>query len=109
VTQVLVPSRSPGDTAIAMDRLEILRNTIRDADQLRATGPTTDSYLRWRDGVDELLADLLGPDHRTRRAFQDAVTPDRALDAEGIQIEGAHGMVVRIDQGVAVIRTLLGE
>ena len=92
-----------------MDRLEILRNTVRDADYLRASGPATDAYLRWRDGADELLADLLGPDHRTRRAFHDAVAPNRALDAEGIQVEGAHGMLWRIDQGVAVLRTLLGE
>ena len=37
------------------------------------------------------------------------MTEPRDGQDEGLQIEGAHGMAVRIDGGAAVLRRLLGE
>ena len=92
-----------------MDRTGVIQEQIGQAVLLHAAGPPTDQYLRWRDRSDELLADLVGADHPLRAAFRDAVGPMDPLDTEGLQIEGAHGMRVRIQRGAQVLRQLLGE
>lgn len=92
-----------------MDRTSVIRAQIDQARRLTAAGPPTDQYLRWRDRSDELLGDLVGNDHPLRRAFREAVAPNDPLDAEGLQIEGAHGMQVRIERGARVLSQLLGE
>ena len=92
-----------------MDRDSIIRAQIDEAARLRAAGPPTDAYLRWRDRSAELLTDFVGAGHPLRAAFQAAVGPIDPLDSEGMQIEGAHGMAVRIDEGAQVLRRLLGE
>jgi hypothetical protein len=92
-----------------MDRHSVIRAQIDEAARLRAAGPPTDAYLRWRDRSAELLRDLLGPSHPLLAAFQAAVGPIDPLDSEGLQIDGAHGMAVRIDGGAAVLRHAIGE
>jgi hypothetical protein len=92
-----------------MDRAMVIRRQLEQAQRLHAAGPPTDEYLRWRDGADELLRDLVGADHPLRQAFRQAVAPVDALDCEGLQIEGEHGMAVRIDRGAEVLRHVLGE
>jgi hypothetical protein len=92
-----------------MDRTSIIRGQIDQAVRLRAAGPPTDQYLRWRDRSDALLTDLVGVDHPLRTAFRAAVAPIDPLDSEGLQVEGAHGMKVRIQGGEQVLREVLGE
>ncbi len=91
-----------------MDRSSVIRAQIAQANRLQAAGPPTDQYLRWRDRSDELLADLVGADHPLRAEFRDAVAPQDPLDSEGLQIEGEHGMRVRIERGAGVLQRLLG-
>ncbi|PZC47700.1 MAG: hypothetical protein DK306_001036 [Chloroflexi bacterium] len=92
-----------------MDRTQVIRAQIDQASRLIAAGPPTDEYLRWRDRSHELLTDLVGREHPLQQAFQAAVAPFDPLDAEGMQIEGAHGMQVRIQQGAQVLRRILGD
>ncbi len=91
-----------------MDSTEILHEQIARARRLRASGPTTIDYLRWRDDTDALLSSLMGPDAELVTQFREALGPYDALDAEGIQIDGEHGMQVRIERGETLLRTLLG-
>ena len=91
-----------------MDRSSVIRAQIEQATRLQAAGPPTDQYLRWRDRSDELLADLVGADHPLRAEFREAVAPMDPLDAEGLQIEGEHGMQVRIERGASILRRVLG-
>ena len=98
-----------GHNSSAMDRADLLRHSLAQAQDLRATGPTTDAYLRWRDEADEILADLLGPEHAVRRDFRLAVGPFDPLDAEGLQISGPDGLRSRLQRGADVLRTVLGQ
>ncbi len=91
------------------DAAALIRACIGQARRLRATGPTTIDYLQWRAQVDEQLVDLLGAEHTLRQQFRSAVGPFGPLDAEGLQIEGEHGMRVRIQRGTEVLQTILGE
>ena len=86
---------------------ELIRDCLGRTRRLRATGPTTIDFLRWREEVDELLVDLLGSDHTLRLAFRSAAGPFDSLDAEGLQIEGEHGMQVRVQRGADVLQTIL--
>lgn len=92
-----------------MDRTSVIREQINEAARLQAAGPPTDLYLRWRDRSDELLRDLVGADHPLRAAFREAIAPVEAVAAEGLAIEGGHGMRVRIERGARVLRQVLGE
>ena len=92
-----------------MNRADSIREQIAQADRLRSSGPPTDAYLRWRDGVDLLLADLLGSANKLRQSFREAVGPFDPLDAEGLAIEGESGMRLRIDRGTKVLRQVLGQ
>jgi hypothetical protein len=91
------------------DAADLIRACIGQARRLRATGPTTIDYLRWREQAEELLTDLLGAEHTLRLQFHSAVGPFDPLDAEGLQIEGEHGMRVRIQRGTGVLQAILGE
>ena len=97
------------DTPAQMDRVDRIREQIDQAARLQSAGPPTDAYLRWRDGVDLLLADLLGNAHNLRQSFREAVGPFDPLDAEGLAIEGESGMRLRIDRGTKVLRQALGQ
>ncbi len=92
-----------------MDSADYIRECLDQARRLWASGPTTDEYLRWRDQTDELLHDLLGTEHALSQQFRAAVGPFHPLDAEGLAIEGEHGMRVRIQRGRAVLHEILGE
>ena len=91
----------------AIDSSDLIRACLGQARRLHASGPTTIDYLRWREEVDELLVDLLGSDHTLRLAFRSAAGPFDSLDAEGLQIEGEHGMQVRVQRGADVLQTIL--
>jgi hypothetical protein len=91
----------------ANDSADLIRACLGRTLRLRATGPTTIDFLRWREEVDELLVDLLGPDHTLRLEFRTAVGPFDSLDAEGLQIEGEQGMRVRVQRGADVLQTIL--
>lgn len=92
-----------------MDRTSVIRAQIDEAALLQAAGPPTDLYLRWRDRSAELLRDLVGGDHPLHAAFREAVGPLEPIAAEGLSIEGEHGMRVRIQRGAGVLRRVLGE
>ena len=92
-----------------MDRAALIRDSIQQIARLRADGPTTIDYLRWRDATAELLVDMLGPEHSGVRAFREAVGPGAPGEAEGLQIQGQHGMLPRLEQAETALRGLLGE
>ena len=89
-----------------MTTAALIAEQLASARRIRADGPTTIDYLRWRDATDELLVDLLGASHTGVAAFRAAVGPTHAKDAEGLQIDGPHGMLARLDRGTAVLRRL---
>ena len=92
-----------------MDRAAHIRDSMQQIARLRAGGPTTIDYLRWRDATDELLIDMLGPEHSAVRAFREAVGPAVRADAEGLQVQGQHGMLPHLERAEAALRRLLGE
>lgn len=92
-----------------MDRAELLRLSLARVTRLRAAGPPTDEFLRWRDGADELIADLVGAEHPTRQRFRQAAGPFSAREAEGLQVEGPDGMLARLERGARILQEILGE
>jgi len=92
-----------------MERRDLLLASLREAQRLRATGPATDAFLRWRDDADEMLADLVGAGHRLRLEFREAAGPYGPQDAEGLQVEGPRGLRQRLERGSAGLRRLLAE
>ncbi len=92
-----------------MHRAELLRLNLDEAQRLRASGPRTDDFMRWRDGICETLSGMLGPDHKISLQLRAAVGPIDAVEAEGLQIQGPNGMLARIDNAVPILRGLLGE
>jgi hypothetical protein len=92
-----------------MDRAELLRLNLDEAQLLRASGPRTDDFMRWRDGICETLSGMLGPDHKISLQLRAAVGPIDAVEAEGLQIQGPNGMLARIDNALPILRSLLGE
>ena len=92
-----------------MDRATAIQSVLQQLHLLRGSGPTTFDYLRWRDGAEEMLEEMLGPDAPALRAFRDAVGPRTPQDAEGLQVETAHGMLPRLARAETVLRSLLGE
>lgn len=86
---------------------ESIAQQLAQARRIRADGPTTFDYLRWRDATDEVLVDLLGPSHDVVAAFRVAVGPGHAKEAEGLQIHGQHGMRERLDRAEATLRALI--
>ncbi len=97
------------DTSHIMDRAELLRLNLHEAQRLKASGPRTDEFMRWRDGICETLSGMLGPDHLTSRQLRAAVGPLDAVEAEGLQIQGPEGMLARIDNAVPILQSLLGD
>lgn len=74
---------------------------------IRAIGPTTEDFMRWRDSTEELLADAVGEDHPVMASYREAIGPREALDAEGLQIHGPFGMAPRLLAAEDVLRTLV--
>ena len=75
---------------------------------IRAIGPTTEDFMRWRDSTEELLADAIGDDHPILAGYREAIGPREALDAEGLQIHGQFGMAPRLMAAEDVLRSLVG-
>ena len=92
-----------------MNRAEILRDSLQTAHWLRATGPQTDEFLRWRDAACETLREMLGLEHASTQALRAAVGPFDDVEAEGLQIHGPDGMLARMDNATPILRALLGE
>ncbi len=74
---------------------------------IRAIGPTTEDFMRWRDETEELLADAVGGDHPVLSSYREAIGPRESLDAEGLQIHGPYGMAPRLLAAEDVLRTLV--
>ena len=74
---------------------------------IRAIGPTTEDFMRWRDVTEELLADAVGEDHPVMASYREAIGPRDALDADGLQIHGPFGMAPRLIAAEDVLRTLV--
>ena len=74
---------------------------------IRAIGPTTEDFMRWRDSTEELLADAVGEEHPVMASYRDAIGPRESLDAEGLQIHGPYGMAPRLIAAEDVLRTLV--
>ena len=79
---------------------------LERARYIRAIGPTTDDFMRWRDEVDELLADLIGEDHPAMSRFREAIGEAGRMDAEGLQIHGPYGMAPRLERAEAILGEL---
>lgn len=77
------------------------------AQYIRAIGPTTEDFMRWRDATEELLVDLVGDEHPTMASFRDAIGPRERLDSEGLQIHGQFGMAPRLQAAERVLRELV--
>ncbi len=74
---------------------------------IRAIGPTTEDFMRWRDGAEELLLDAVGDDHPVMDSYRAAIGPRERLDAEGLQIHGQFGMAPRLIAAEEVLRSLV--
>ena len=82
---------------------------LERARYIRAIGPTTDDFMRWRDEVDELLADLIGEEHPAMKRYREAIGATGQMDAEGLQIHGPYGMAPRLERAEAVLRELISR
>ena len=91
-----------------MDAQTVIVAAVERARYIRAIGPTTFDFMRWRDEVDELLLDLIGPDHPALSAYRDAIGPAESADADGLQIEGPYGMGPRLEAAERVLQGLSG-
>ena len=80
---------------------------LERARYIRAIGPTTEDFMRWRDETDELLSDVVGDDHPLLSSYRDAIGRRQSLDAEGLQIHGPFGMAPRLIAAEAVLKTLI--
>lgn len=74
---------------------------------IRAVGPTTEDFMRWRDSTEELLVDAVGEDHPVIESYREAIGSRERLDAEGLQIHGPYGMAPRLIAAEDVLRTLV--
>lgn len=85
-----------------------IQQALARARYIRAIGPTTDDFMRWRDATEEILIALIGEDHPAVASYREAVGGPEELDAEGLQIHGPFGMAPRIERAEAVLRSLGG-
>ena len=92
-----------------MGSLELIEESLAGIRHLRAAGPVTDEYLRWRDDTEQMLLDLLGPSHAALERYRTVMGPRDATTAEGLQIHGPDGMLARLEAGEAALRSCLGE
>ena len=74
---------------------------------IRAIGPTTEDFMRWRDSTEELLIDAVGEDHPVLESYREAIGAREQLDAEGLQIHGPYGMAPRLIAAEDILRTLV--
>ena len=89
-----------------MDANALINELLERARYIRAIGPTTDDFMRWRDSADEFLSDLLDEDHPALAQYREAIGPRERVDSEGLQIHGPFGMAPRLEAAEAVLRSL---
>ena len=89
-----------------MDPNTLINELLDRSRYIRAIGPTTDDFMRWRDAAEELLTDLLDEDHPALAQYRAAIGPRERIDAEGLQIHGPFGMAPRLEAAEAVLSTL---
>ncbi len=92
-----------------MTSISPITEALNRARYIRAIGPMTDDFMRWRDETEELLIGLVGEDHPALARYRDAIGAPEELDAEGLQIHGPFGMAPRIQRAEAILRGLLGS
>ncbi len=92
-----------------MTSISPITEALNRARYIRAIGPMTDDFMRWRDETEELLIGLVGADHPAVARYREAVGAPQELDAEGLQIHGPFGMAPRIQRAEAILRGLLGS
>lgn len=92
-----------------MTSISPITEALERARYIRAIGPTTDDFMRWRDATEELLIGLVGEDHPALASYREAVGGPAELDAEGLQIHGPFGMTPRIQRAEAILREMLGS
>lgn len=90
-----------------MNLNEQIEAILERARYIRAIGPTTDDFMRWRDSTEELLIDAVGEDHPVINSYREAIGPREHLDAEGLQIHGPYGMAPRLQAAEEVLQTLV--
>lgn len=90
-----------------MDANSLINDLLERSRYIRAIGPTTDDFMRWRDAADELLSDLLDDDHPVVAQYREAIGPRERNDSEGLQIHGPFGMAPRLEAAEAVLRSLI--
>lgn len=90
-----------------MDLNEQIDQLLERSRYIRAIGPTTEDFMRWRDGAEELLLDAVGDDHPVMDNYRAAIGPRERLDAEGLQIHGQFGMAPRLIAAEEVLRSLV--
>ncbi len=90
-----------------MDLNEQIEQLLERSRYIRAIGPTTEEFMRWRDSAEELLSDAVGEDHPVMASYRDAVGTRERLDAEGLQIHGQFGMAPRLIAAEYVLRSLV--
>lgn len=90
-----------------MTRNEQIDELLERSRYIRAIGPTTEDFMRWRDATEELLSDAVGEDHPLMASYREAIGPREALDADGLQIHGPFGMAPRLIAAEDVLRALL--
>ena len=91
-----------------MDLNQQIEQLLERSRYIRAIGPTTDDFMRWRDAAEELLSPT--PSERIIRswpAIEDAIGPRERPDAEGLQIHGQFGMAPRLIAAEDVLRGLV--
>ncbi|HJN92367.1 MAG TPA: hypothetical protein QGF05_06540 [Dehalococcoidia bacterium] len=92
-----------------MERADVVRHHLDTAKRLRASGPRTDEFVRWRDSAVETLSGMLGVDHRLTRQLRAAVGPFDNVESDGLQIGGPDGMQARLGEAEPILRQVLGE
>ena len=90
-----------------MNLNEQIEHLLERSRYIRAIGPTTEDFMRWRDATDELLADAVGEDHPIIASYREAIGLREPLDAEGLQIHGPYGMAPRLIAAEGVLRALV--
>lgn len=90
-----------------MDMNDQIDQVLARARYIRAIGPTTEDFMRWRDSTEEFLAEAVGESHPTLVSFREAIGPRESLDAEGLQIHGQFGMAPRLLAAEDVLRSLI--
>ncbi len=90
-----------------MDLNTQINQLLERARYIRAIGPTTEDFMRWRDSTEEMLIDAVGEEHPVMASYREAIGSRERLDAEGLQIHGQFGMAPRLLAAEDILRGLI--